>query len=90
MEEVMHVLKEHSPQPAMHIMNGLVILIMNILNREEASTLPFQSGNKSRLLAATLTRDPQSTIQKSHIAYTVFQKVRVVSTVVQSIPISVY
>ncbi len=33
--EVMHVPKEHSPQPAIHIMNGLVILIMNIINREE-------------------------------------------------------
>lgn len=26
--------QEHSPQPSMHIMDGLVILIMSILNRE--------------------------------------------------------
>lgn len=30
----MCVLKERSPQPAMHIMDGLVMLIMNILKRE--------------------------------------------------------
>lgn len=44
--------REHSLPPAMHILDGLpglVTLMMNILYTEEASTLPFQSENKSRL-----------------------------------------
>lgn len=70
----------------MHILDGLVTLIMYILNTEEA----FSIREQIKTDGITLTRGPQSSIQKSLIAYTVFQKLRAVSTVVQTIPIPVY
>lgn len=50
----------------------------------------FLIKEQIKTAGVTLTRGPQSSIQKSLIAYTVFQKLRAVSTVVQIIPIPVY